>query len=74
MKEKVYYIRGAEEWREKSLRAAKLVRALNTHDLEDDAGKEILIRELFWTVGSSPCIEDNFHCDLGINIHVGDNF
>ena len=47
MKEKVYYIRGAEECREKSLRAAKLVRALNTHDLEDDAGKEILIRELF---------------------------
>lgn len=74
MKEQIYYIRGNKELREKSLRAAKLVRALNTHDLEDDLGKETLIRELFESVGDNPCIEDNFHCDLGSNIHVGHNF
>lgn len=74
MKERIYYVRGTDELRKKALRAAKLVRAINMHDLEDDKGKEDLIRELFGTVGESPCVEDNFHCDLGTNIHVGDHF
>lgn len=74
VKERIYYVRGTDELRKKALRAAKLVRAINMHDLEDDKGKEELIRELFGTVGESPCVEDNFHCDLGTNIHVGDHF
>ncbi len=29
---------------------------------------------MFGSVGINPSIEHNFHCDLGYNIRVGDNF
>ncbi|MCP3773103.1 sugar O-acetyltransferase [Paenibacillus sp. MZ04-78.2] len=73
-KEKVYYERGTNELREKSLRAQKLVKAFNDCDPEYAQEKERIIRELFGSVGEGASIEHNFHCDLGYNIHVGRNF
>lgn len=73
-KEKVFYERGTEELKLKSIRAQKLVRAFNNSEVEDSEKREEVIRELFGSVGANSAIEHNFHCDLGYNIHVGDNF
>ncbi|MGG2091891.1 sugar O-acetyltransferase [Bacillus sp. S13(2024)] len=73
-KEKIYYERGTQELKWKNLRAQKLVRRFNNSDIEDFKLKEEILKELFGSIGVNPSIEHNFHCDLGYNIHVGDNF
>jgi len=73
-KEKIYYQRGTDELRLKNIRAHKLVQEFNNSNVEAIEQKEEIIKELFGTVGDNPSIEHNFHCDLGVNIHVGDNF
>jgi len=73
-KEKIYYERGTEELRMKNLRAHKLVQDFNNSTIEDSEKRNGIIKELFGSVGAAPSIEHNFHCDLGYNIHVGDNF
>ncbi|MFD9627383.1 sugar O-acetyltransferase [Peribacillus muralis] len=74
MKEKVFYERGTEELRMKNIRAHILVQEFNNCLIEDSKRKEEIINELFGSVGVTPSIEHNFHCDLGYNIHIGDNF
>ncbi|BBH24296.1 maltose O-acetyltransferase [Paenibacillus baekrokdamisoli] len=73
-KEKIYYQRGTEELKMKSIRAQKLVQEFNRSDFEEFEKKENIIRELFGSAGEGLSIEHNFHCDLGYNIHVGNNF
>jgi maltose O-acetyltransferase len=73
-KEKIYYKRGTDELRLKNIIAHKLVQEFNSCPIEDSERKEEIIRELFGSVGVNPSIEHNFHCDLGYNIHIGDNF
>lgn len=73
-KEKIYYQRSTEELKMKSIRAQKLVQEFNRSDFEEFDKKENIIRELFGSVGEGLSIEHNFHCDLGYNIHVGNNF
>lgn len=73
-KEKMFYQRGAEQLKTQSLRAQKLVMQFNQCDPEKAEEKESIIRQLFGTVGAGVSIEHNFHCDLGSNIHVGENF
>jgi maltose O-acetyltransferase len=73
-KEKIFYERGTDELRMKSIRANILVQDYNNCPIEDSGNKEAIIKELFGSVGVNPSIEHNFHCDLGYNIHVGDNF
>lgn len=73
-KEKKYYERGTEELKTKAIHANKLVRELNNVDVESFERKNEIIKQLFGSTGSNPSIEDNFHCDLGYNIHVGDEF
>lgn len=73
-KEKIYYERGSEELRKKNIRAHKLVQEFNNSDVEEEVRKEEIIKDLFGSVGTNLSIEHNFHCDLGYNIRVGDNF
>ena len=73
-KEKTFYERGTDELQTKSLRAQKLTQKFNNCPIEDFQSKQDIIKELFGNVGSNPSIEHNFHCDLGYNIYVGDNF
>jgi maltose O-acetyltransferase len=73
-KEKIYYVRGTEELRLKNIIAHKLVQEFYHCPIEDSERKEEIIRELFGSVGVNPSIEHNFHCDLGYNIHIGNNF
>ena len=73
-KKKIDYERGTEELRKKNNRVYKLVQEYNNTSAEESDRREEIINELFGSVGTSPSIEHNFHCDLGFNIHVGDNF
>lgn len=73
-KEKIYYVRGTEELKLKNIIAHKLVQEFYHCPIEDSERKEEIIRELFGSVGVNPSIEHNFHCDLGYNIHIGNNF
>ncbi|WP_052343776.1 DapH/DapD/GlmU-related protein [Bacillus massiliigorillae] len=71
---KIYYERGTEELKLQNMIAHKLVQEYN-YSSPDEIDKKIeIINELFGKVGINPSIEHNFHCDLGYNIHVGDNF
>ncbi len=73
-KEKIYYERGTEELKLKGRRVYQLLQTYNNLTIDEFNQKEKIISELFGTVGVNPSIEHNFHCDLGYNIHVGDNF
>ncbi len=55
-------------------RAITLTRKLNAMDPNDEAAKVPVIRELFGSVGSDPCVDPVFNCDNGLNIYVGDEF
>lgn len=59
--------------REREL-ARNLVRQFNSSiETEYDLRVE-LIKQLFGSTGEKVCMEPNFRCDYGSNIHVGDNF
>lgn len=73
-KMKTYYKRGTEELKKDNIRAHELTQELNSTAVEEIEKKEAVIRSLFGSVGKNASIEHNFHCDLGYNIHVGENF
>ena len=43
-------------------------------DIRDAEGRETVIRELLGAAGARPRILQDFHCDNGKNIRVGDDF
>ncbi len=55
-------------------RAMRLCHRLNAIDPDDTAQREQVTRELLGSAGESPFLGPNFHCDYGLNIHVGDCF
>lgn len=73
-KNKIYYDRSTKELREKTIFAHSLIKKFNDSNAQDFNEREEIIRQLFGKVGKNPNIEHNFHCDLGYNIYVGDNF
>lgn len=72
--DKIEYLRGDSTLKQKFVRAGNILQKFNAANYDDDKLKEELITELFGTIGENISIEHNFHCDLGYNIHVGDNF
>lgn len=71
---KIHYLRGDATMRQHFVRAGELVQQFNALPYADFEKKYDVIKELFGTVGDNVSVEHNFHCDLGFNIHVGDNF
>jgi len=71
---RIEYKRNDKSLRKDFVRAGKLLQKFNTADYENDSLKTEILAELLGTSGSGISIERNFHCDLGYNIHVGDNF
>lgn len=71
---KIEYTRGDENLKKKFIRAGKLLQKFNSANYENSGEKTKILEELFGSSGSGIFIEHNFHCDLGYNIHVGDNF
>ncbi|BCN31126.1 O-acetyltransferase [Anaeromicropila herbilytica] len=47
---------------------------LHATSVDDEEGRDKVIRELFGSVGQNPSVCTGFNCDYGKNIHVGDNF
>ena len=72
--EKTEYKRADLNLKNDLIRAGKLVQKFNLAAYEDGELKSTLLFELFGTAGGGISVEHNFHCDLGYNIHVGENF
>lgn len=54
--------------------AASLCQQFNTLPITDSDTRDKVLRQLFGSAGRNLSIKPGFFCDLGINIHVGDNF
>ena len=70
----IEYRRDDKDLKEQVLKAGILLQKFNSISYEKRNLKEEIIEELFGSVGKGINIEQNFHCDLGYNIHVGSNF
>ena len=55
-------------------RARELVRLYNRTGATDRESRELILSELFGSVGESPAVEPPFRCDYGRQIAVGDRF
>ena len=62
---------GDAEMSEITLRAKRLLVKLNALDYADIEGKQAIMRELLGSVGHTVHIDIDFHCEYGINIHIG---
>ncbi|MBR1497953.1 MAG: sugar O-acetyltransferase [Oscillospiraceae bacterium] len=62
------------ELAEEKLRAVELCRKLDALGPREKAAREAVVRELFGAAGEHPQVLDNFRCDNGKNIRVGDHF
>ena len=55
-------------------RAVELLDALSATPQSDAARRSAIIHELFGTSGHNVTLRPGFGCDMGVNIHVGENF
>lgn len=69
-----YYQMDDAEIAEIQNRAIALCQKIDTVSILDNPVREQLFRKLFGRIGKNPSIKPGFKCDLGINIHIGDNF
>ena len=72
--ERVEYWRNDKSLKKDFIRAGKLLQKFNSTDYENEKAKTEILNELFGSVGKGISVEHNFKCDLGYNIHVGENF
>ncbi len=56
-----------------TLRTKRLLAKLNSTDYGDAAERDRIIREIFGSAGRNVCVDIDFHCEYGKNIHVGDD-
>lgn len=69
-----YYRMDDAEIGEIQNKAIALCQKIDTISFLDNSIREQLFRKLFGSIGKNPSIKPGFRCDLGINIHIGDNF
>ncbi|MCD8044533.1 MAG: sugar O-acetyltransferase [Tannerellaceae bacterium] len=55
-------------------RALRLLEKLKQTSITEKEKQDKILRELFGSAGRNLMIKPGFLCDMGINIHVGDNF
>ena len=74
--EKTYFSRTniSEEVLSLMAKTSLQTKQLNNLTLAELRQKQVIIKELFGSVGTNPFIGDNYHCDFGKNIHVGNIF
>ena len=56
-----------------ALQTKRLLKELNALDYGNAQGRERILHSLFGSVGENVCVDIDFHCEYGKNIHVGDN-
>lgn len=54
--------------------AISLLEKWNNLPIVDNENRDKILRQLFGSAGNNLMIKPGFLCDMGINIHVGDNF
>ncbi len=55
-------------------KAIKLCQEFNTIPVTNEDKREEVLRKLIGSLGKNPKVKPGFLCDMGINIHIGDNF
>lgn len=55
-------------------RALLLLEKLKSTSIAEKGKQDEILRELFGSAGKNLMIKPGFLCDMGVNIHVGDNF
>lgn len=63
-----------KELTEIRIKSRILCEEINATSVTELEKRTQLLKQLFGTSGDEIFIEPDFHCDYGINIHVGDNF
>ena len=58
---------------EKRINVRRIIKEFNNIDIASEK-RDVLFRSICKKVGSNCFVEDNFHCDYGENIELGDNF
>ena len=56
-----------------TLRTKRLLAKLNSTDYGDAKERDRIIREIFGSAGFNVCVDIDFHCEYGKNIHVGND-
>lgn len=70
----VHYVRNDNRLKDDFIRAGQLLQQFNQANYADADLKSRLLGQLLGSAGTGLVMEHNFHCDLGYNIHVEDNF
>jgi maltose O-acetyltransferase len=70
----VFAMRGDDKMDSDFNRAIDLLRHLNNAPGASEEHKTSILHQLLGSAGEGLSIQQNFHCDLGYNIHVGKNF
>lgn len=61
------------EIQEMTIRTKRLLVEFNSADYADAEKKRRILGEIFGSAGKNLCVDIDFHCEYGRNIHVGDN-
>lgn len=69
-----YYRMDDVEISEIQMRAIDLCQQINNLSIFENKKRDKLLRKLFGSTGKNLSIKPGFLCDLGINIHIGDDF
>ena len=56
-----------------TLRTKRLLAELNRLDYGVAEGRDNILRKIFGSAGRNLCVDIDFHCEYGKNIHVGDD-
>ncbi len=57
---------------EMTLKTKRLLARLNSLDYADAEQRELILREMFGSMGSNVYVDIDFHCEYGKNIFLGD--
>lgn len=69
-----FYVMEDEEISRIHFEARRKMQELEGLDFDDKEGRDKILRSLFGSAGKNLSIKPGFRCDLGVNIHVGDDF
>ncbi len=69
-----YYLMSDSEISQMQNKAIEQCQLFNSLSIGETEERDKVINKLLGSVGKNPSIKPGFLCDMGFNIHVGDNF
>ena len=73
LKQGLYYNSRSAEIGDYNLQVKLILHRYNQLPQSEKAEREAILRGLFGSLGKNPYIENTFQCDMGFNLHAGDN-